>query len=118
MWSRPPMSALASPVTAPSGATPVRRTPLPWSRRFSQICPAAAADALAAHGLTPMESGVLAYLNRATGQPGIDQIRLAERMGIDRSHASLLMERLVGMGLVDRQINPENRRAHILRLTP
>ena len=112
------MSAIALPATAPSGVTPVRRTPMSLSRRFFQICTAAAADALAAHGLTPLESGVLAYLNRATGAPGIDQNTLAERMGIDRSHVSLLIERLVGMGLVDRQINPENRRAHILRLTP
>lgn len=87
------------------------------SRRFFQICTAAAADALITHGLTPMESGVLAYLNRDSGNPNIDQISLAERMGIDRSHASLLLERLVGMGLVDRQVNPENRRAHILCLT-
>ena len=87
------------------------------SRRFFQICTAAAADALEAHGLTPMESGVLAYLNRETGQPDIDQNSLAERMGIDRSNASLLIERLTQRGLVDRRINPENRRAHILSLT-
>src|SRR6187200_3659859 len=99
-------------------APPVRRTPMSLSRRFFQICTAAAADALAVHHLTPMESGVLAYLNRTTGAPGIDQNTLAERMGIDRSHVSLLIERLFGMGVVDRQINPENRRAHILRLTP
>lgn len=87
------------------------------SRRFFQICTAAAADALSEHGLTPMESGVLAYLNKQTGEPKIDQITLAERMGIDRSHTSLLIERLVGMGVVERQINPDNRRAHILKLT-
>src|SRR4051812_23460702 len=78
--------------------TPVRRTPISLSRRFFQICTAAAADALSEHGLTPMESGVLAYLNKQTGEPKIDQITLAERMGIDRSHTSLLIERLVGMG--------------------
>lgn len=88
------------------------------SRRFFQICTTAAADALSPHGLTPMESGVLAYLNRQTGQPNIDQNTLAERMGIDRSHTSLLVERLVAMGVIDRRINPENRRAHILNLTP
>lgn len=97
--------------------TPVRRTPMSLSRRFFQICTAAAAEALEAHGLTPMESGVLAYLNSTTGQPDIDQNSLAERMGIDRSNASLLVERLVGRGLVDRRVNPENRRAHIIRLT-
>jgi len=87
------------------------------SRRFFQICTAAAADALVTEELTPMESGVLAYLNRITGEPNIDQNSLAERMGIDRSNASLLVERLVTRRLIDRQINPENRRAHILKLT-
>ena len=88
------------------------------SRRFVQICTAAAAETLDADGLTPLESGVLAYLSRTGGEPNIDQIGLAARMGVDRSHASLLVDKLVGRGLVDRQINPDNRRAHILSLTP
>jgi DNA-binding MarR family transcriptional regulator len=88
------------------------------SRRLVQICTAAAAESLDADGLTPLESGVLAYLSRVGGEPNIDQIGLAARMGIDRSHASLLVDKLVGRGLMDRQINPDNRRAHILSLTP
>jgi DNA-binding MarR family transcriptional regulator len=99
-------------------APPVRRTPMSLSRRFVQICTAAAAATLAAEGLTPLESGVLAYLSRAGGEPNIDQNGLAARMGIDRSHASLLVDKLVRRGLIDRQINPDNRRAHILSLTP
>jgi len=101
----------------PSSATPVRRTPMSLSRRFVQICTSAAAEALADENLTPLESGILAYLNRVSGEPNIDQNSLAERMGIDRSHASLLVDKLVNRGLVDRQTNPENRRAHLLRLT-
>jgi DNA-binding MarR family transcriptional regulator len=97
---------------------PVRRTPMSLSRRFVQICTAAAADALADFNLTPLESGVLAYLSRVQGEPNIDQNGLAARMGVDRSHASLLVEKLVARGLLDRQINPDNRRAHILSLTP
>jgi DNA-binding MarR family transcriptional regulator len=87
------------------------------SRRFFQICTAAAADALVDEALTPLESGVLAYLNRVSGEPNIDQNSLAARMGVDRSHASLLVDRLTARGFVDRQINPNNRRAHILSLT-
>ncbi len=87
------------------------------SRRFFQICTTAAADALAEDELTPLESGVLAYLNGATGQPNIDQNELAARMGVDRSNVSLLVSRLVERGLVDRQVNPDNRRAHLLSLT-
>lgn len=88
------------------------------SRRFVQICTAAAAEALTDEQLAPLESAVLAYLNKSSGEPNIDQIRLAERMGIDRSHVSLLVDRMVHRGLVDRQVNPENRRANLLRLTP
>ena len=97
---------------------PVRRTPMSLSRRFVQICTAAAADALVDYNLTPLESGVLAYLSRTQGEPNIDQNGLAARMGMDRSHASLLVEKLVARGLLNRQINPDNRRAHILSLTP
>ena len=96
---------------------PVRRTPMSLSRRFFQICTSAAAEALESENLTPLESGVLAYLNRNSGEPNIDQNSLAERMGVDRSNASLLVERLVARGLVSRETNPDNRRAHILRLT-
>ena len=101
----------------PRSATPVRRTPMSLSRRFVQVCTSAAAEALADENLTPLTSGILAYLNRVSGEPNIDQNSLAERMGIDRSHASLLVDKLVNRGLVDRQTNPENRRAHLLRLT-
>jgi len=103
---------------AEASAIPVRRTPMSLSRRFLQICTAAAADALAEANLTPLESGVLAYLSRAMGEPNIDQNGLAARMGIDRSNVSLLIDRLTVRGLVDRKVNPENRRAHLLSLTP
>src|SRR3954470_23449699 len=110
LWTALMSKRQSSDVLTPSAAnpaqtvaTPVRRTPMSLSRRFFQICTAAAADALVAEGLTPMESGVLAYLNRVTGEPNIDQNTLAELMGIDRSHASLLVERLVTRRMVDRQ---------------
>src|SRR5262245_22477736 len=116
---RQPREALVPSKTDPAqtGAIPVRRTPMSLSRRFVQICTAAAADALAEYDLTPLESGVLAYLSRILGEPNIDQNGLAARMGLDRSHASLLVDRLVARGLVNREINPENRRAHLLSLT-
>jgi DNA-binding MarR family transcriptional regulator len=97
---------------------PVRRTPISLARRFHQICTAAVAGSLAGEELTPLEVGVLAYLNRVTGEPDIDQNGLAARLGVDRSHASLLVEKLVARGLVERRINAENRRALLLRVTP
>ena len=106
------------PEPAQTELIPVRRTAMSLSRRFVQICTAAAADALDDYDLTPLESGVLAYLSRVQGEPNIDQNGLAARMGVDRSHASLLVEKLVSRELVNRQINPNNRRAHLLSLTP
>jgi DNA-binding MarR family transcriptional regulator len=113
---RPTRTAMPEPPSAEH--IPVRRTAMSLSRRFVQICTTAAADALEGYDLTPLESGVLAYLSRAQGEPNIDQNGLAARMGIDRSHASLLVDKLVSRGLVNRQINPNNRRAHLLSLMP
>jgi DNA-binding MarR family transcriptional regulator len=111
--------AVRDEVKATRGAVvPVRRTPISLARRFHQICTAAVADALAGEELTALEVGVLAYLNRVTGDPDIDQNGLAERLGVDRSHASLLVEKLVTRGLVERRVNTENRRALLLRLNP
>jgi DNA-binding MarR family transcriptional regulator len=101
-----------------SAILPVRRTPISLARRLHQICTAAVAGSLVGEELTPLELGVLAYLNRVTGEPDIDQNGLAARLGVDRSHASLLVEKLVSRRLVERRINGENRRAVLLRLTP
>jgi DNA-binding MarR family transcriptional regulator len=65
--------------------------------------------------LTPMEYGVIAYLN---GEPGLDQISLAARLGIDRNNVSLLLNRLERKRLVERRVNGADRRARLLRLTP
>ena len=64
--------------------------------------------------LTPMEYGVLGYLN---GEPDIDQSGLAERLGIDRNNTSLLVDQLERKRLVERRVNGADRRARLLRLT-
>jgi DNA-binding MarR family transcriptional regulator len=97
---------------------PVHRVPLALARRFFQVCTTAAAEALEEHGLTPVEWGVLRYLNRINGEPDIDQAGLAARMAIDRNTTSLLVERLETMGLLERRINGDDRRSRLLRLTP
>jgi DNA-binding MarR family transcriptional regulator len=88
------------------------------ARRFFQICTTAAAEATLAENLTPLQGGVLAYLNKVDGEPDIDQIGLAARMGIDRARASQLVDELEARGIVERRINGADRRARLLRLTP
>jgi len=100
-----------------SGGVPVRRSPIALARRFFQICTAASAEAIAGDGLTPLQLGVLAYLNKETGEPDIDQNGLAARLGIDRASTSALVYELEGMGLVERSVNGADRRARMLRLT-
>jgi DNA-binding MarR family transcriptional regulator len=68
--------------------------------------------------LTPLQYAVLAYLTRSSGEPDIDQNSLAERLGVDRNNASLLVEQLEAKGLLERRINGADRRARLLRLTP
>jgi DNA-binding MarR family transcriptional regulator len=97
---------------------PVRRVAGALARRFNQICVALVADVVVGADLTPLQFGVLAHLNRRDGRPGIDQNSLGARIGVERSHASLLVDGLEKLGLVHRQVNGDDRRGRILQLTP
>src|SRR5262245_52006368 len=75
-------------------AVPVRRSPIALARRLDQICTSVAAESVAGTDLSRYEFAALVYLNRAHGQPDLDQISLAARIGIDRTHTSLLVTQL------------------------
>jgi DNA-binding MarR family transcriptional regulator len=100
-----------------TGTAPVRRAPTPLARRFCQMCMGMQADGLAAASLTALEYGALAALNREDGEPGIDQNSLALRVGVDRSHVSLLVEGMAAKDLVEQRVNGADRRARQLYLT-
>lgn len=72
-------------------------------------------DAIAGEGIVQLEYGSLIALEI---EPGIDQRRLADAMGIDPSNASLIADRLHSKGLIERRINGVDRRARELYLTP
>ena len=93
---------------------PVQPTPSALARRLHQICAAVVADALQETELTPLQYAVLAYLYVS---PDVDQISLAERLGIDPASTSQLVDHLERSGLLDRRVNGEDRRARLLRLT-
>lgn len=96
----------------------VYRAPIPLARRLLQLCTTATAEAVASEGLKSGEFAVLVYLSRVTGEPGIDQNGLAERLGVERARVSQLVDELEKRGLVDRRVNGADRRARQLRLTP
>lgn len=113
-----------SPEAGSSKTAAAERTPAPWhsvptaaARRFHQICFAKTSEVVGALGFTPLQYGAMVYLDRVRGTPGIEQNVLAARLNIDRNTASVVVEQLVKLGVVARQVNGADRRARLLSLT-
>src|SRR5689334_1762475 len=99
---------------------PPKRLPL-WSRpgylvrRLHQIHSALFADECKDYGITPVQYGVLTAL---LFFPGSDQVSLGAEVGIDRTNAADVLERLAERGLVRREKSVEDRRMMLAHLTP
>jgi DNA-binding MarR family transcriptional regulator len=117
----PPMDQKASTGARRSAPSPdqrvpsVHRVPAHLARRFNQICLGVLSEVSEAEDLSPVEYAILASLD---DRPGIDQHTLALRIGIDTVSAHHLVGALEGRGLIDRRLDPGDRRARILALTP
>jgi DNA-binding MarR family transcriptional regulator len=92
--------------------------PTALARRFHQVCVAKISEVVGEAGLTPLQHGALMHLSKLTGEPGIEQSGLADRLNVDRNTASLLVEQLVNKGLIERRVKGADRRARLLNLTP
>jgi MarR family transcriptional regulator, temperature-dependent positive regulator of motility len=92
----------------------VHRVPAHLARRFNQICVGTMAEIMDPEGIMPREYAVLAAIDDL---PGLDQRTLATRLGIDPVSAGQMLDRLEGAGLVDRRVDPDDRRARVLKLT-
>ena len=90
------------------------RRPAPLARRFQQVCAAMVAEAIAGEDLVQLDYGSLIAIEL---EPGVDQRRLADAMGIDPSNACLIVDRLHSMGLIERRVSDADRRARELYLT-
>jgi DNA-binding MarR family transcriptional regulator len=112
-----PRTTLTLPtfVVPQGGGPPLPRVAAALSRRFQQVCAAMIAEALSGEELVQLEYGSLIALEI---EPGVDQRRLADAMGIDPSNASLIVDRLHSKGLIERRVNGADRRARELYLTP
>ena len=75
------------------------------------------ADSLAEANLVPLQYGAMTYLNRQTGEPGIDQVGLAARLGVDRNNVGVILTELEARGLAERRQDPADQRARRLYLT-
>ena len=101
-------------VLSPDSIVP-HRVPFPLARRFHQICLTFLAEAYDGAELHPGEYQALACIDDF---PGMDQRRIAELIGTDRTSVSQMIERLVARGLIDQRINGEDRRARQIHITP
>lgn len=91
------------------------RVPAHLGRLFHQLCQALVAEAQATEGLVSPEYAALASLDE---EPGLDQRGLAAAIGVDRNTIGIVVERLEQRGLLTRKVDPADRRARVLDLTP
>src|SRR6185295_2407956 len=92
----------------------VHRVAAHLARRFHQICLGVLAEVTEQQDLSPLQFAVLAALH---DQPGLDQRRLAQRLGVDAVTAGHVVDALEKSELLDRQVHPDDRRARVLSLT-
>ena len=83
-------------------------------RRCHQASISQFMEECAEYDLTPTQFGVLVSLQLT---PDMDQIGVARAIGLDRSTAGSVVERLVNRGLIERIVNAKDRRRRSLKLT-
>jgi DNA-binding MarR family transcriptional regulator len=83
-------------------------------RRVHQIAVSLFIEETGKLGVTNRQYGILFVLKH---RPGIDQISVANLLGLDRSTTGMVLKKLEGNGLVDRSMGAHDRRRHSLRLT-
>jgi DNA-binding MarR family transcriptional regulator len=83
-------------------------------RRVHQIAVALFIEETGKLGVTNRQYGILFVLKH---RPGIDQISVANLLGLDRSTTGMVVKKLEQDGLVARSVGAHDRRRHSLRLT-
>ena len=83
-------------------------------RRAQQIAVALFLEETGPLRITNTQYGILLVLKT---RPGIDQISVAKLLGLDRSTTGMVLGKLEAAGLVERQIEKQDRRRHNLALT-
>jgi MarR family transcriptional regulator, temperature-dependent positive regulator of motility len=93
---------------------PQHRVPAHLARRLNQICVGVMAELLLAEHLNPPLYGVLAAIQ---DEPGSSQTFLARRLGVDAVSLCQMTDELEERKLVERRIDPDDRRARKLYVT-
>ncbi|WP_395015074.1 MarR family winged helix-turn-helix transcriptional regulator [Dongia sp.] len=83
-------------------------------RRLHQIHVGLFAEEFSECDLTAVQYAVLSILEKNSG---LDQLSLSMAVGVDRVSGADVIRRLVGRGLVSRQVSKTDRRAKIVEIT-
>jgi DNA-binding MarR family transcriptional regulator len=86
--------------------------------RASRLLERGLTPVFAEHGLQPGEFDILATLRRAAGSLGVGAGALASSAMVTSGAITNRIDRLVAKGLVTRDLDPTNRRAVRIALTP
>lgn len=84
-------------------------------RRCQQVALAIFTEEAGDLGFTPTQYSALAF---AYIEPGIHQNVLGERIALDRSSVTKCLEGLESRGFVRRDVDPKDKRARLLYITP
>ena len=84
-------------------------------RRAHQLAVGIFAAETASFDLTPVQ---FAMLNALMDEPGEDQITLASKVAFDAATSGAVIVRLENKGLLRRDVDPQDKRRKLLRLTP
>ena len=104
-------------VSSPAQPTlgPGRDSELTWLlHRAAQRMHSATGEAAAHHGLTLRQHIVLSAMSLA---PGMTQVELSRAVGMDKTTLTSELDRLERLSLIQRGIDPRDRRAHTLTVT-
>ena len=83
-------------------------------RRVHQIAVSLFIEETGKLGVTNRQYGILFVLKH---RPGVDQISVANLLGLDRSTTGMVLKKLEDDGLVVRSVDARDRRRHSMRLT-
>lgn len=84
-------------------------------RRCQQVALAMFTQEAGNLGFSPTQYSALAF---AYIEPGIHQNVLGERIALDRSSVTKCLEGLESQGFIRREVDPKDKRARLLHITP